>query len=303
MVLALFGVSNGAIQFMTYEELKKWRTETRRNRMGGKISEKEAKNLVRPVLLREGADGGRVMSSTSSCLARPRRSRSDSRTRTRSSVRGFKYVPPFLPRLADAGSINLLPSHRTLRFPTASRGPTRRRGCWASTRDSARTRCASCRARALRSWCTSSSADSWRGGRAVRAVNGTNVQCHRISESLFRSFRPTFISRTSALRRAPTKVPQTSLGDPALTESARIMLRSVVARTSLRQALRPSTILRAASLTLPRVAMAAQRDSSSTASTAPLFRLEQPSAAEEEADFQAQVCVARPAEPELTWRG
>ncbi|GAA5836390.1 hypothetical protein JCM3766R1_003506 [Sporobolomyces carnicolor] len=35
MTLALVGVSNGAIQFMTYEELKKWRVELRRKRIGG----------------------------------------------------------------------------------------------------------------------------------------------------------------------------------------------------------------------------------------------------------------------------
>ena len=46
MVLALFGVSNGAIQFMTYEELKKWRMESRRERLGGRITEAEAKKLV-----------------------------------------------------------------------------------------------------------------------------------------------------------------------------------------------------------------------------------------------------------------
>ncbi|KAH9813604.1 mitochondrial FAD carrier protein [Melampsora americana] len=33
-VLALVGVSNGAIQFMTYEELKKWRQEVRRQKSG-----------------------------------------------------------------------------------------------------------------------------------------------------------------------------------------------------------------------------------------------------------------------------
>lgn len=51
MVLALFGVSNGAIQFMTYEELKRWRVERRRNRLGGGVSEEEAKKLVRSLVL------------------------------------------------------------------------------------------------------------------------------------------------------------------------------------------------------------------------------------------------------------
>lgn len=47
MTLALIGVSNGAIQFMTYEELKKWRVELRRKRLGGDhVSEEEVKKLV-----------------------------------------------------------------------------------------------------------------------------------------------------------------------------------------------------------------------------------------------------------------
>ena len=47
MTLALIGVSNGAVQFMTYEELKKWRVELRRKRIGNKtISEEEIKKLV-----------------------------------------------------------------------------------------------------------------------------------------------------------------------------------------------------------------------------------------------------------------
>lgn len=48
MTLALIGVSNGAIQFMTYEELKKWRVELRRKRLGGDhVSEEEVKKLVK----------------------------------------------------------------------------------------------------------------------------------------------------------------------------------------------------------------------------------------------------------------
>jgi len=48
MTLALIGVSNGAVQFMTYEELKKWRVELRRKRIGDDtISEEEIKKLVR----------------------------------------------------------------------------------------------------------------------------------------------------------------------------------------------------------------------------------------------------------------
>lgn len=46
MVLALFGVSNGAIQFMTYEELKRWRQEVKRGRLGPGASEDEVKALV-----------------------------------------------------------------------------------------------------------------------------------------------------------------------------------------------------------------------------------------------------------------
>lgn len=42
MVLALFGVSNGAIQFMTYEELKRWRIDQRVAEGAGE----EGKNLV-----------------------------------------------------------------------------------------------------------------------------------------------------------------------------------------------------------------------------------------------------------------
>ena len=42
MVLALFGVSNGAIQFMTYEELKRWRIDQRVAEGAGE----DGKNLV-----------------------------------------------------------------------------------------------------------------------------------------------------------------------------------------------------------------------------------------------------------------
>ncbi|GAA5970670.1 hypothetical protein JCM3765_005262 [Sporobolomyces pararoseus] len=46
MTLALIGVSNGAVQFMTYEELKKWRVELRRKRIAETtISEEEIKKL------------------------------------------------------------------------------------------------------------------------------------------------------------------------------------------------------------------------------------------------------------------
>ncbi|GAA5833060.1 hypothetical protein JCM5353_006761 [Sporobolomyces roseus] len=49
MTLALIGVSNGAIQFMTYEELKKWRVESRRKRIGSgnddSISQEESNKL------------------------------------------------------------------------------------------------------------------------------------------------------------------------------------------------------------------------------------------------------------------
>lgn len=47
MTLALIGVSNGAIQFMTYEELKKRRVELRRKRIGAGASDEEIKRLVR----------------------------------------------------------------------------------------------------------------------------------------------------------------------------------------------------------------------------------------------------------------
>lgn len=42
----MFGVSNGAIQFMTYEELKRWRQEVKRARLGAGASEEEVKALV-----------------------------------------------------------------------------------------------------------------------------------------------------------------------------------------------------------------------------------------------------------------
>ncbi|KAM0745738.1 putative flavin-adenine dinucleotide transporter [Meredithblackwellia eburnea MCA 4105] len=45
MALALFGVSNGAIQFMTYEELKRWRIDVRRKWLGNAATEEEAKSL------------------------------------------------------------------------------------------------------------------------------------------------------------------------------------------------------------------------------------------------------------------
>lgn len=46
MVLALVGVSNGALQFMTYEELKRWRTELRRVQLGPTATDEEVKKLV-----------------------------------------------------------------------------------------------------------------------------------------------------------------------------------------------------------------------------------------------------------------
>ncbi|GAA5986425.1 hypothetical protein JCM10908_003749 [Rhodotorula pacifica] len=45
MTLALIGVSNGAIQFMTYEEIKKRRVELRRRRLGAGASDEEIKRL------------------------------------------------------------------------------------------------------------------------------------------------------------------------------------------------------------------------------------------------------------------
>lgn len=47
-VLALVGVSNGAIQFMTYEELKKWRKEVKKRKIAaGKAGDDlDVQNLV-----------------------------------------------------------------------------------------------------------------------------------------------------------------------------------------------------------------------------------------------------------------
>ena len=47
-ILALVGVSNGAIQFMTYEELKRKAKERKRRRMGdmSEVGESDATNLV-----------------------------------------------------------------------------------------------------------------------------------------------------------------------------------------------------------------------------------------------------------------
>ncbi|KAL8290045.1 hypothetical protein RQP46_002984 [Phenoliferia psychrophenolica] len=45
MGLALFGVSNGAIQFMTYEELKRWRIDVRHRMLGEDATDEKAKNL------------------------------------------------------------------------------------------------------------------------------------------------------------------------------------------------------------------------------------------------------------------
>ncbi|GAA6016057.1 hypothetical protein JCM10207_004427 [Rhodosporidiobolus poonsookiae] len=45
MTLALIGVSNGAIQFMVYEEMKKRRVELRRKRLGGAAGEEEVRTL------------------------------------------------------------------------------------------------------------------------------------------------------------------------------------------------------------------------------------------------------------------
>lgn len=47
MTLALVGVSNGAIQFMVYEEMKKRRVEIRRARLGEGVGEEEVRTLVR----------------------------------------------------------------------------------------------------------------------------------------------------------------------------------------------------------------------------------------------------------------
>lgn len=53
MLLALFGVSNGAIQFMTYEELKRWRQEVKRARLGAGAGEEEVKALVSYLAVRD----------------------------------------------------------------------------------------------------------------------------------------------------------------------------------------------------------------------------------------------------------
>ncbi|GAA5870095.1 hypothetical protein JCM8547_001461 [Rhodosporidiobolus lusitaniae] len=45
MTLALIGVSNGAIQFMVYEEMKKRRVELRRERLGEGVGEEEVRSL------------------------------------------------------------------------------------------------------------------------------------------------------------------------------------------------------------------------------------------------------------------
>lgn len=90
-VMALIGVSNGAIQFMAYEELKK-RARERKVRKG--MSEDEAMDLVRVTSRKIGNTGPqylvpadtvsspcvarryarRVTSNTSPCLARPKSS-------------------------------------------------------------------------------------------------------------------------------------------------------------------------------------------------------------------------------------
>ncbi|KAG0661558.1 hypothetical protein C6P46_003970 [Rhodotorula mucilaginosa] len=62
MTLALIGVSNGAIQFMTYEELKKRRVELRRKRIGAGASDEEIKRLVR-VRCRHGMGADRGIAS------------------------------------------------------------------------------------------------------------------------------------------------------------------------------------------------------------------------------------------------
>ena len=51
MLLALFGVSNGAIQFMSYEELKRWRQEVKRRKVGTGTGrgEEDWKALVSPL--------------------------------------------------------------------------------------------------------------------------------------------------------------------------------------------------------------------------------------------------------------
>ncbi|GAA5970556.1 hypothetical protein JCM11641_007351 [Rhodosporidiobolus odoratus] len=45
LTLAIIGVSNGALQFMVYEELKKRRYETRRTKLGPEVSEEEVRKL------------------------------------------------------------------------------------------------------------------------------------------------------------------------------------------------------------------------------------------------------------------
>ena len=51
LTLAIVGVSNGAIQFMAYEEMKKRRVELRRKRLGDGASDEEVKTLVRRLSL------------------------------------------------------------------------------------------------------------------------------------------------------------------------------------------------------------------------------------------------------------
>lgn len=82
LTLAIIGVSNGAIQFMTYEEMKKRRVELRRARLRPGASEEEIKTLVRS----DSCDArGRVCPCFAADCILPRRHRRRERRATRST--------------------------------------------------------------------------------------------------------------------------------------------------------------------------------------------------------------------------
>lgn len=94
--LALFGVSNGALQFVAYERMKRWGFELKRKqfKLAGRPWTPEVDKLVRNIHLYLGfpADYSSQIRRTHSCLGAAKSLLWESRILTRLFARDYKYV-------------------------------------------------------------------------------------------------------------------------------------------------------------------------------------------------------------------